>query len=97
MPEHVNYAVKQHGAVLLSVFAERCDVRTRRNRSQHCLCLGRGLYLGQEEQRSAGPRISMLFPQLEQFRCEDGRCKEAQEKESADGQIFHILPTMNGV
>lgn len=36
----------------------------------------------------------MLFPQLEQFRREDGRSKEAQEEESADGQILHVLPTM---
>lgn len=50
-------------------------------------------HLRQEKQRSARPRVGVLIPQLEQFGREDGRCKETQEKEAADGQILDILRT----
>lgn len=48
-------------------------------------------HLGQEQQRSARPRVGVLIPQLEQFGREDGRCEETQEKEAADGQILDVL------
>lgn len=48
-------------------------------------------YLGQQKQRSAGPRVGVLVPQLEQLGREDGRREETQEKEAADGQILDVL------
>ncbi len=61
-----------------------------------CVCACCESYLGQQEQRSARTRISVLIPQLKQFRREDRRSKETQEKEPTDGQILHILKKLIG-
>ena len=56
-----------------------------------CKCVCRSVYLGQQQQCSAGACVGMVISQVEEFGRKDGGSKKTQKEETTDGQILHIL------
>lgn len=49
------------------------------------------LHLGEQQERAAGARVSVLLPETEELRGEDGGGKEAEEEKPTDGEVPHLL------